>query len=80
MKLPEMQSRLSRFRLKKSDALKIAKEMEKQGMIVLDMSRGVNQHLQIKVCSKGVASFYAFSAITLFYCAMLSLGAMLVCL
>lgn len=72
-KLPEMQDSLTKLRIEKREALTIAKELEKQGLIVLDISKGVNQHLKIRICSKGVAAFYTCSFVILLYCMVLML-------
>ena len=71
MKLPEFQDRLTKFRIEKREALEIAKELERRGIVVLDIKKGVNQHFKIRVTSKGTATFYMASAVILLYCMLL---------
>ena len=79
MKLPEFQERLTRFRIEKREALGIAKELERQGIVVLEVKKGVNQHYKIKVCSKGMANFLTFSfVIVLFELVLLMFAALFV--
>lgn len=54
-KLPELQNELIKLRISKHEALVIAKELEKQGIVVLDVGKGTNQHLKIRVCNKSMA-------------------------
>lgn len=74
LELPELQDNLMRFRIEKREAIEIAKELERQGIVVLDMSKGVNQHLKIRVCSKGMANFLTLAFVILTYCIALLVG------
>jgi len=71
LKLPDLQKQLIGFRIEKREALAIAKELEKQGVVILDVERGVNRHLKIRVCTKGFARLYKICFTILLICLVL---------
>ncbi len=78
MTLPQMKEALSNVRITKSDTNKIMKDLQKHGIITLEVSKGRNQHTKIKVCSKGYATAYIIAFTSLLYTLALLLGTVMV--